>query len=168
MSIITQEQIDVCLAHIDSKENKEHFLKLMQQQQRGEKEVNIQLTKLKDWKEKKKKKIDYDGNIEDEARSIYRVCITRRGKDRSVCFIFSNSIANTINNQDPSLYDILASIKLKCNITISQDFRNFCQELGYNPSFKKDYKTYKKTVKLMQNIKAIFDENEIMTFPSYK
>jgi hypothetical protein len=153
-SIKKQHQIQACLPYIYGEENKQHFLELME-----EKGVDVQLSKMSHIKKETR------GGIEG-AENTYRVCISRKGKDRSICFTFSNSISNTVNGVDPSLYDILASIKLKKS-ACEGDFYKFCKDLGYDPSTKRDYKIYQKTSKILDSLKAIFDENEISAFPSF-
>jgi hypothetical protein len=153
-SIKKEDQIRACLPYIHGEENKQHFLELME-----EKGVDVQLSKMSDIK--KERRVHTEG-----AGNTYRVCMSRKGRDRSICFTFSNSISNTVNGIDPSLYDILASIKLK-KAACEGDFYKFCKDLGYDPSTKRDYKTYQKTSKILDNLKAIFDENEISVFPSF-
>lgn len=73
-------------------------------------------------------------------RNIYN-CVLSRGE--SFKFTFGDSVANTEKGNKPNEYDILSSLSL-----FEGDFKEFCEEFGYNDLKLSEY----------PRIKAVFDE----------
>lgn len=74
-----------------------------------------------------------------ESRNIYRFTITRNGKQYSAKF--GDSIANTENGKEPTVYDILACLT---KYEPSGDVWDFASEYGYIIDSKEAYNKVKK------------------------
>jgi len=98
--------------------------------------------------------VEYGKHFDDdkEERNIYRITIKRNGK--SFTFKFGDSINNTQNGEEPSVYDVLACVqKYDCGT-----FENFCSEFGYDTDSRKAEKTYKAVCREFKGINRVFGD----------
>lgn len=93
-------------------------------------------------------------------RNIYKITI-KRG-NISISFSYGDSVYNSINKVQPSLYDILACCKTEYDIT--DTYENFCDEFGYEKKTSKNL--FDACKKQSDKLKKIFTETEIECLPS--
>jgi hypothetical protein len=155
-TIETQKQnkrIDKCLEYTEYKDS---FLAIL-------KEIHIEIKSIGNAYEFEEYK-DFSGTNDymNQERIVYQVRVKRGNK--SISFRFCDSYNNAINNKQPELYDILASIGSEYDLN-DLSFEEFCDEFGYNNDSIKAQKTYNNWVEHNKKLKQIFTSEEIETFP---
>jgi hypothetical protein len=93
----------------------------------------------------------------------YWVTITRKGSSlvKPLEFEFFDSISETQkpHRQTPSAYDILTCVS--SDSYEYANFKDFCENLGYNEDSRKDFKVWEAVQEAATNINAFFKPEEI-------
>lgn len=90
------------------------------------------------------------------SRSIYTCTISGKGRGRYTCS-FGASVNMTMNNEEPTAYDLLTSITKSDPYT----FEDFCSEYGYDEDSRAAEKVYKAVVKDWAKVERFFTLEEI-------
>lgn len=151
VNIVNKKEIEKCLEYVQE-ENKTEFLELI-------KELKVYRNFVK-----------YERYFPEdtEERNIYKFTFRRYGKEK-VDVLFGDSINNTYENKEPSLYDILTCVGSDLSLYMnSRNFEDFCSELGYDSDSIKALKTYNQLKKQYFNFmdKNILSEPEIFYLPN--
>lgn len=96
-----------------------------------------------------------------EERNIYEITIRRHNK--AIKFRFGDSIANTQKGEQPRVYDVLTCIKN--DFFCPDNFKDFCDEYGYDEDSRKAHETFKRCLKQSHKLTLIFSDEEIKTLP---
>ena len=106
-------------------------------------------------------------NPEDEARNIYLVTVSYKGKTTQ--FTFGDSIHNTTEGKTPDsdrddyINSILEAITSDYYYTKDQypNYREFAQEFGYGDDSRSGEKTYKRCLAQGEKLHRLFSDKEI-------
>ena len=104
------------------------------------------------------KYLDYAPYFDDDnvSRAIYSLTLRVNGKSAS--FKFGQSIKSTEKGEEPSAYELLASLTKSDPGT----FEEFCGEFGYDTDSRKAYKTYSAVVREWCKVNRLFTEAQIL------
>ena len=94
---------------------------------------------------------------DDEKRDIYIINLVRKEKDIDYIFKFGQSINDSNGKTPPNIYDVLTGLT-KNN---PETYKDFCNECGYDEDSRKAEKTYKAVVKEWDNVKNLWDSQEL-------
>ena len=100
-----------------------------------------------------------------EARNIYQVTITNRGKRAS--FRFGDSINNTRERKQLDDYSVLACVKSEYTCSKEQypTFEDFADSFGYDRDSRQAEKIYKRCLKQAERLHRVFTQEEIEKLP---
>ena len=91
-----------------------------------------------------------------ETRDIYLITL-KRG-ERIYKFNFGQSLNYSDRKIKPSAYDVLACLT---SLEVGE-FKDFCDNFGYDTDSRKAEKTYKAVLEEWNNIKILFSDEEIL------
>jgi hypothetical protein len=147
-NIVTQEEVNNCLHHIDES-NKQQFLKVIE-------ETQIILDEP-----------IYDDSIDGASiRAMYTLTVTRKGSKEPLKFQYISQTSIDFN-KTPIDYDESDAIMESYNI-LERDMPTLYRILGLlkrNYFLPQDF-SYKMAIEHINKLRQIFSKNEILAFPS--
>ena len=144
-SIINEESINKCLEYVED-ESKESFKEIV-------KGLNVSVSDPEYRKYFPEDK---------ESRNVYKVTLKKNGHQATMTF--GQSIFKTMDNEDPSLYDILTTIGSELTME-DESFEEFCSEFGYDSDSRKAEKQFKGLQKQNRRLSKVISKTEAYNMP---